>query len=170
MNNKKHLPNLDDPEISGKIVEEIIHKMKTEGGTLQEHLGISDEVLEGVYTLAYGYYNQGKYKESVSLFELLVGTSPKTYKYMLGLASSYHQLEYYTEASLAFFIALPLSLGDPLPAYYIADCFMKQNLRKEASEYLDLTIDLCDNQASYREVKERCILIKKSINKDNNAV
>lgn len=159
---KKHRINLNDPEFAEQIAKEAIHQMQTGGGTLQDVLGVSDELLEEIYALAYNFYDQGKYKESVSLFEFLTGAAPNKYKYVLGLASSYHQLQNYSNAVLGFFIALHLDPENPLPAYYVADCFLKQKMLKEAIEFLDVTIELCEDNVAYNELKERCILIKNS--------
>lgn len=164
MNNNKNKVRLDllDKEGTQKIALEV-YKLMQQGMTLQEATGLSDEALEEVYSLAYGYYNQGKYEESASLFKFLAGACPKVYKYVLGLASSYHQLESYEEAGVGFYIAFHLDPENPIPAYFITDCFLKQNLFEEADEFAQVTILVCENRPEFRDLKERCELIRKSL-------
>lgn len=166
-NNKKQTLNVDlhNEETRQKIAENVLFLMKEKGMTLQEATGISDETLEEIYSLAYGYYNQGKYKESLALFHLLAGSSPTTYKYVLGAAASNYQLGLYEEAALGFFCSLHLNAKDPMPAYYIADCFLQQNLLEEAMEFAKATIILCEDRPEYDSLKARCELIIKNISK-----
>lgn len=159
--------SLLDKEQVRAIGEELFKNLK-KGMTLQDATGVSDETLEEIYTLAYGYYNRGKYKESVSLFQFLAGASPSNYKYVYGLASSYHQLEVYDEAAAGFYLALYLEPNNPLPAYYTTDCFLKQEFIEEASEFAEVTIRICDNRPEYKELKERCELIKANLNTNLN--
>lgn len=152
---------LDKKEIEA-IAAEILKNMKT-GMTLQDATGINDETLEEIYSLAYGYYDQGKYKESLSLFYLLTGISPKTYKYVFGLASSFHQMQAYEDAAFGFYLAFNLEPDNPLPAYYTTDCFLKLGLLEEATECAEVTILACDGRPEFQELKKRCELIRESI-------
>ncbi|MEZ5315270.1 MAG: SycD/LcrH family type III secretion system chaperone [Chlamydiales bacterium] len=144
------------------IAGEILTHLK-KGMTLQEAIGISDQALEEVYGLAYNFYSQGKYKESVSLFHFLAGASPKTYKYIFGLASSYHELGIYQESMVGFYVALGLEPNNPLPAYYITDAFLKQDLIEEAKEFVEVTISICGDDPEYQNMKHRCELIQQSL-------
>ncbi|MCH9626866.1 MAG: hypothetical protein S4CHLAM2_04970 [Chlamydiales bacterium] len=165
MNNKQTFRfDLLDKEGAQTIAKEVLNLME-EGMTLQEATGVSDETLEEIYNLAYGYYDQGKYKEAVSLFHFLAGASPRTYKYVLGLASSFHQIGAFEEAAVGFYCALNIEPENPIPAYYVTDCFLKQNCVEEAAEFAELTIEICDNRPEYRNIQERCDLIKKSLKK-----
>lgn len=154
--------DLLDKEAARALGAEVLKRME-EGMTLKDATGISDQSLEEIYTLAYGFYNQGKYKESVSLFQFLAGASPKTYKYVLGLASSFHQLEAYEEAAVGFFIASNIEPENPIPAYYVMDCFLKQGLLEEADEFAQVTTWICGDRPQFQDLKKRCELIKKSL-------
>ncbi len=144
------------------IADEILKNLKT-GMTLQDATGVSDETLEEIYSLAYSYYDQGKYKESACLFQFLTGVCPKTYKYVMGFAASYHQLKIYAEAAAGFYIAFNIEPSNPEPAYYVMDCFLKQNLLEEAKEFANVTILVCDKRPEFQDLKNRCELIIKSL-------
>ncbi len=147
-----------------QIGRELVKKLEANPQmNLKDATGISDEALEEVYSLAFTFYNQGKYRESISLFEFLSGASPGTYKYILGLASSYHQIEAYEDACLGFYIALNLEPTNPIPAWFATDCFLKQNLPEEAQEFAETTVLICDNRPEYAELKHRCELIVQAL-------
>lgn len=169
MSNTRHKKNifkinLADQEQAERLSHEILSKMEQNPGmTLQDATGISDEVLEEIYSLAYTYYNQGKYKEAISLFQVLTQIAPSSYKFVLGLAASLHQIEAFVDATTGFFIALNIEPHNPIPAYYVTDCLIKRNLLKEAAEFAEFTLEICDDRPEYAELQERCRLIKESL-------
>lgn len=157
--------NKEDQEKMESLAFQILEKMQSEGVSLQEAIGMDDKLLEEIYSLAYGYYNQGKYEESVSLFYFLAGISPKTFKFVFGLAASYYQQKDYVNALTGFAISTQIDSENPLSTFYIADCFFKQGFDKEGLEFLDFTIALCADFPKHAALKERSLLIKKSYKK-----
>ena len=165
-NHKKNsaLINLLDREQAEGLAREVLLKMQeNEGMTLKDATGVSDESLEEMYSLAYTFYNQGKYQESLALFQFLAGAAPNTYKYVLGLAASYHQVKAYEEAAVGFYIALNIQPDNPVPAYHITDCFLKQKMYEKAEEFAEVTSIICDNREEYTELQQRSNLIRKSL-------
>ncbi|EPP34772.1 type III secretion low calcium response chaperone LcrH/SycD [Chlamydia ibidis] len=136
------------------------------GLTLQQILGLSDVLLEEIYTIAYSFYSQGKYTEAIGLFQILTASKPQCYKYVLGLSSCYHQLKMYNEAAFGFFLAFDAEPENPIPPYYIADSLMKIDQKEESRDFLDITIDICGNKPEYKILKERCNIMKNSLNTD----
>lgn len=135
------------------------------GLTLQQILGLSDLLLEEIYTIAYSFYSQGKYNEAVGLFQILTASKPQCYKYILGLSSCYHQLKMYDEAAFGFFLAFDAEPENPIPPYYIADSLMKINQVEESNDFLDITMNICGNKPEYKVLKERCNIMKNSLQK-----
>lgn len=133
------------------------------GLTLQQILGLSDVLLEEIYTVAYTFYSQGKYQEAIGLFQILTASKPQCYKYILGLSSCYHQLKIYDEAAFGFFLAFDAQPENPIPPYYIADSLMKLNQPEESQDFLDITIDMCKNKPEYKVLKDRCSIMKQSL-------
>ncbi len=156
--------DLNDPQLRARVASKVLKEMeKNPGMTLKEATGISDEALEEVYSLAYTFYNQGKYFESVSLFEFLTGSSPSTYKYVLGLAASYHQIQAFNEAFAGFILALHIDPTQPVAAYYAMDCCLKEGLNEDALELAEATCDLCEGRLEYAALQQRCMLIARSL-------
>ena len=156
--------NLADKEVAESLAKEVLQKMQENPGmTLKQATGLSDTVLEEIYHLAYTSYNQGKYKEAAALFQFLAGTSPSTYKYVLGLAACFHQSACYEQAALGFYIALQTEPDNPIPAYYVTDSLLKQNLQEEALEFAEVTVSICGKKPEYAELAHRCKLIIESL-------
>lgn len=165
MHNKKtkefSLSNLTE-EQRNNVASEVLRKMEKEGMSLKDATGVTEELLEEIYALAHGYYNQGKYIEANSLFQFLIGTSPAEYKYALGLGATFHQMGVYQEATYGFYLAHTIDEESPIAPYYIIDCFLKQGRKEEAKELAQLTLELCGKREEFEEIKQRCELIAKS--------
>ena len=151
-----------DTDMAEALAQDVLGQMK-EGMTLQDAMGLNDASLEEVYALAYGFYDQGKYKEAVSLFHLLAGASPSTFKYVFGFASCLHQMEIYGDASVGFLVAGTLEPDNPIPAYYALDAFLKMNLLEEAEASAKDVIEICGSKGEFQNLKKRCELILSSI-------
>ena len=91
-----------------KITEEKIAaaaKSFANGATLKEVRGITNDELEAVYSLGFGYYTTGKFEEAQKLFEFLVLFDHLSTKYWFALgdkgnaASAIMALEHYCPAN-----------------------------------------------------------------------
>lgn len=139
-----------------------------QGKSLHEAAGITPSMQEEIYTIARDYYEQGKYVESLALFQMLARINPNAFRFIYGTAASFHQLKDYINASLGFFTAFTLEPLNPMPSFYLADCFINLDAPEDAIKYLDMTILVCDEDKRHQfdELKERCKLIKSSLEKE----
>ncbi len=165
--NKKNFSEID---VTNRAqVEEaasaIIAQMKAENKTFHEVLGLSEAFLERLYAIAYTYYNQGKTREALHYFRLLTSMNAKCSKYHFGLGASFHQVNEFEAAASAFVIALSLDPTHPLPAYYAADSYLKINQLEPAKECLEIALEIAGDEEEHKHLKERCLLIKKTIKK-----
>lgn len=140
----------------------LLEKMATEKKTIQEILEIKPSLLEEIYAMAYGYYESGKYKESASLFQLLIGIAPKNYKFLFGFGASYYQLGDFDAAILAFYAAVQRE-PHPESAYYLALIHTKLGQTQEALLAVEMALEYAKNKEEHRSIRERCLLIKKTL-------
>lgn len=160
MTNKQTRFQVADPLEAEKVAKQVLEALeKNPGMTLKEAIGVSSETLEEIYCLAYGYYNQGRYKEAVSLFHFLAASSPVEYKYIFGLAATYLELGLLADAHIGFLLALKIDPTHPMPAYYAADCLLKMDKQSDALELLESLEEYCDTKPEFSELKERCSLL-----------
>ncbi len=158
----KILDNLNEEKLD-EVAAELFQKMEKEGKTLKEASGVSDEMEEEIYAIAHGYYDQGKYLEAATLFQVLAKLNPNEFKYIYGLASAHHQHKDFINASLGFYTAHALEPMNPMPTFYLADCFLNLEGYSDALHFLKITIELCKLKPEHKELGEKCELIKKTL-------
>ena len=161
---KKEIETPSAEEVE-KSTQTILKKMKDENVTLQQAVGISDTFLEELYSLAHAHYERGNYKESISLFQFLAGCAPNHYKYMLGLAANLHQMGEYSEAIQGFRVALDLNPVNPMPIYYIADCFLRLGEEEEAAPFYEMMVQAGKAAPEYAEFANKSLLILEGLKK-----
>lgn len=163
--NNKLLSQVDvrDQAQVESAAQEILAKMKAEGKTFHEVLGLSEGFIERLYAMAYSYYNQGKYPLALDYFRLLTTMNTKNAKYFFGLASTLHQMKEYDSAGATFMMAFCLEPTHPLSVYYAADSYLKDNQIDSTKECLEIAIEIAGNRPEHAHLKERCLLIKKTL-------
>lgn len=159
----KVLDNLNEDNMeatANKILAEL-----EKGKSLQEATGITPSMQEEMYIIAHDYYEQGKYTEALALFQMLARLNPNSFRFIYGLASCYHQMKDFINASLGFYTALGLEPLNPMPAFYLGDCFLNLESPADAERFFDMTIAICeeDRKKQFETLKERCKLIKKTL-------
>ncbi len=154
-----------DKEAIAKAAKYLHERMKEENKSLQEILQVNGGLLEDIYSLGYGYYNQGRYKEASSLFYMLSHIDPTSYKYLFGLASSLHQQGDYENAAYGYCNAVVLDPENPYPFFYLSDCCLKGGDPESAIEALDFVLEIAEKKEGYRQLKERSILLKEGLEK-----
>jgi type III secretion system low calcium response chaperone LcrH/SycD len=152
----------DQTQVEAAAVE-VLKLMKAENKTFHEVLGLSDGFIERLYAVAYSYYNQGKYSLALDYFRLLSTMDTKNSKFFFGLASTLHQLKEYDAAGGTFMMALCLEPSHPLPAYYAADAYLKDEQIDMAKECLEVAIEISSDHPEHAHLKERCLLILKTL-------
>ncbi|MCP5470318.1 MAG: SycD/LcrH family type III secretion system chaperone [Chlamydiales bacterium] len=155
---KNDLGNMSPEEIEKKA-QEVLKKMKNENISAAQAMGMNEEFLEEMYSLAHAHYERGNYTESIALFQFLAGVSPGTHKYMMGLAANYHQIGQYEDAINGFHVALNSNPEDPVPIFYIGDCLMKLGMEGEAASFFQIVAEIGDEFPEYKEFREKSRLI-----------
>lgn len=149
--------------LTKSFIENTLEKMKRENITLQQALKIDDSLTEELYALAFSHYSQGRYEEALQLFQLLLGLNPRSAKYHFGMGSAHYQLHHYKDATVNFVLALSFDPSDPQAAYYASECFAKEGEKEAALHCLDLVEQIAGDQTAHAYLKERALLVKKTL-------
>ena len=90
---------------------------------LFEHLTL--EEMEEMYSMAYVYYQNQRYKEADALFRLLVMIRPEEFKFWKGLGACQQMKKNYQAALTCYRQAQALLKNKPDPYLYVhaADCY-----------------------------------------------
>jgi type III secretion system low calcium response chaperone LcrH/SycD len=122
-------------------------------------LNLEDETLEGIYTQAYLFYNQGKYRDAAYLFCILMMLDPNQPKFMLGSGACLHRLEKYEKAAQIYILCSTQDQANPLPHFHAADCYIKLKALPLAEMCLKNAIQCCGDKKEYALIKERAQLM-----------
>lgn len=157
----------DGSEASVKELEnamkELTEKMVKQGLPPKDAMGISNQLLEGIYAQAYRLYNTGKYVDATHLFRMLILFDSQESKYVLGLAACFHMLKEYKNAIQTYTMCSILDSQNPLPQYHASDCFIQMKDYLSAIVCLEIAIKLAGEKPEYAKMKERAVLSLESI-------
>lgn len=138
-------------------------KILEQGLSPKDAMGLSSQLLEGIYAQAYRLYNTGKYVEASHLFRMLILMDPSESKYVLGLAACFHMLKEYKNAIQTYTMCAILDASTPLPHYHSSDCFIQMKDYLSAIVCLELAIKCAGARPEYAKLKERAMLSLESI-------
>ncbi len=135
-----------------------------------EAMGLSDEMLENLYAYGNTLFNTGNYQKAQQVYLALCYLKPTHSKFMLALASTYHKMKDYPNATFGYVHSASLDKDNPLPLFYLYDCFMQQNLFPSALEALIEAIKRCGSNKEHARLKAKCLMIIKSLQKQVDEV
>ena len=121
----------------------------------KDAMGMSSNMVEGIYSHAYRLYNTGKYKEASILFRLLILLDPTSPKYPLGLAACFHMVKEYINAASTYMLVSMVDPVSPIPYYHASDCYINLKEVGAAALALEMAIKLSGNLPQYSLIKER---------------
>ena len=133
-----------------------------DGATVKEIKGISNEELEAVYSLAFGYYQTGKYDEALKLFKFLVLFDHLNAKFWFGLGAVQQVLKDYKSALASYGYCSFLDLHNPKPQLHAAECFIALGDRDNALSSLEALNEFCPQDTDVgREYRAKAEAVKK---------
>ena len=136
--------------------------------TPQKLLGVSEAMMEGVYSQAYNLYNSGNYAEAEKLFRVLIMISAWEPKFSFGLAACMHMLKNYKSATETYAMLMAIDPENPVPYYHTADCCINLKDSVAALIMLNMAIKKAGDKPEYRLLRERASLMKSGIEKEVN--
>lgn len=151
-----------DIDLDSSVVRYLADQILNHGATLGNLKGISDNELEAVYSVAFGFYRSGKVEDAESLFRFLCLFAHLEQKYWIGLGATCQVAGKYEEALGAYGYACLLDVGDPRPALYAANCHVAMGNVVAARDALHAAIEFSGSSlgnAPYRERAEALLLL-----------
>lgn len=138
-------PTIDNDEANvEKYVQEyteLVMEALEEGATLKDIEGISDEIMEGIYTYAYDFYSQGKLDEAETFFRFLCLYDFYNPDYIMGLAAVKQLQKEYVSAIDLYALAYIYANEDYLPVFYAGQCNLALNEQEKAICCFQLIIE-----------------------------
>ena len=138
-----------------------------ENATLKQLKGVSNEELEAVYSLAYGYYRTGKYYEALKLFQFLVLFDHLNAKFWMGLGAVQQVLKDYQNAVVSYGYCSFLKLDNPKPQLHAAECFLAMGDKRNAASSLEALEAYCPKDTEIgREYRAKAAKLRELIGEE----
>lgn len=160
-NAKDKLPEKAIPAFE-KALNEIV-----DGVPPKDVLGMSESMVEKYYTTGYHYYQSGKFKDALTSFTFLRFLDGMDMRFTLAIAATHHRLKEYDKAICNYLIFYGSDTSNPLPYYYMFDCFKNMNQLELARRALILAKKIAEKDPKYAVVLGR---INLDINHYNSEV
>lgn len=137
-------------------------KIFEKGMDPKELMGLSDTEVASIYSFAYSKLIKGKYEEAKELFKFLWSLEPNNYDFVISIGVCYHRLKDYAMASVYYMLADSIEPKDPLPYFYMYDCFMNLKHVESACIVLQAVIAKAGDRPEYIMMVERAKLLLES--------
>jgi type III secretion system low calcium response chaperone LcrH/SycD len=118
-------------------IAEAARAFAQDGATLKQLKGVTNEELDAVYHLAFGYYQTGRIEEAAKLFRFLVLFDHLNAKYWFGLGAVQQVARDYQDAVVSYGYSSFLDLSNPKPQYHAAECFLALGDKRSAASAIE---------------------------------
>ncbi len=148
-------------------VAEGVKALITENATLKQLKGVTNDELEAVYSLAFGYYQTGKYDEAYKLFQFLVLFDHLNAKYWFGLGAVQQAVKDFQNAIVSYSYCSFLKLDNPKPQLHAAECFLALGDKKSAASALTALNEYCPKDTDVgREYRAKAAELRKLVGEE----
>ena len=142
-------------------------KKFTEGATIKELRGISNNELEAVYSLAFNYYRTGKFDEAEKLFNFLALFDHLNPKFWVGVGAVRQVKKDFSGAVQAYGYASFLDLSNPKPQLHAAECFLAMGDKRNAASSLEALDHYCPKDTDLgREYRAKAAELRKVVGEE----
>ena len=158
------LESLTDSQLL--TVEQLAGRCLTEGATLADIRGYTDDEMEAVYNLAHNAYRQRRYDDARKLFQFLAENDHTESRFWMGLAASYQMTRDYEQAVAAYGVAALLDATDPQAPLRACECYLAMNDPESGRRALDAVELICSatgGEPVHRELLKRAALLDSAI-------
>ena len=148
-------------------IAESVKTLIQEQATLKQLKGVTNDELEAVYSLAFGYYQTGKYDEAHKLFQFLVLFDHLNAKYWFGLGATQQALKDYQNAAVSYGYCSFLKLDNPKPQLHAAECFLALGDKRNAASSLEALEAYCPKDTDIgREYRAKAAKLRELIGEE----
>lgn len=117
--------NAETESFQQSDMEELLDNITTalmDGATYKDIHGIPQSTMDGIYSYAYEFYQQGKLKEAETFFRFLSIYDFYNTDYVMGLAAVYQLTKRYDKATELYALAFVLAKNDYRPLFHAGQC------------------------------------------------
>jgi tetratricopeptide (TPR) repeat protein len=157
-----HSPALSEEHLRKMLEEQpSIDTRLSQGSTLQQLLGLSNQEMIDIYDIAGQYYTGEDFAAARDLYLMLINLNGSTGAFWTGLGLAEQQLGHYDAATMIFAIAGERSNGDLTAYLHAANCLRLQNRMEEALQLLQALIEDAADYPEAQPVKAQAEALKR---------
>jgi len=154
-------------KIDTQKIADSVKSLIKDNSTLKQLKGVTNDELEAVYSLAFGYYKTGKYDEALKLFQFLVLFDHLNKKYWMGLGATQQVLKDYQGAVSSYGYCSFLDLSNPKPQLHAAECFLALGDKRNAASSLEALEAYCPRDTDIgREYRAKAEQLRKAVGEE----
>jgi type III secretion system low calcium response chaperone LcrH/SycD len=154
-------------KIDTEKIAEGIRSLVRDKATLKQIKGVTNDELEAVYSLAFGYYRTGKYDDALKLFKFLVLFDHLNAKFWLGLGAVQQVLKDFQGAVASYGYCSFLKLDDPRPQLHAAECFLAMGDKRNAASALEALDEYCPRDTDVgREYRAKAAKLREMVGEE----
>lgn len=124
----------------------------------EEAMGISDGMMEFLYSQGYKMYQTGHIKHAAEIFKMLTTLNADETKHSIALGICYMAMEQWDLALQSLGIALVVDLKDPYPPMQMGECYLKLKNRSAALIMFNIAHERALKDTKYQFLIERLAL------------
>ena len=156
-----------EKKIDAAQIAERVKAIIKDNATLKQLKGVTNAELEAVYSLAFGYYQTGKFNEALKLFQFLVLFDHLNKKYWMGLGSVQQVLKDFQGAIVSYGYSSFLDLKNPKPQFHAAECFLALGDKRNAASSLEALDMYCPKDTELgREYRAKAAELRKLVGEE----
>lgn len=149
------MESLAEKYSEAELFEKVLDAV-SKGGTIGELQGLTEQQMEGFYSLAYTKLQSGVFNEAEAVFKLLCILNHLEAKYWLGLGLSRQQLEMYELAAESYAMGATIEPANPIYSLQAAICLMHLEQKDAAKLAFEAASELASlNVTDYFAIGER---------------
>lgn len=151
MSSKTNAKQVTDDQV--KAMTEKLTTHFSQGGSLRDVAGITQEDLEAIYAMAYNLVSARKFEQAEQLFRFLCMYDHLEQRWWNGLGVTLQNAGKHAEAVNAYAMATILDVNDPRPQAQAGYCLAALQRWKEAADALGAAVEICADKPELAEVK-----------------
>ena len=156
-----------EKKIDAAQIAERVKAIIKDNATLKQLKGVTNAELEAVYSLAFGYYQTGKFNEALKLFQFLVLFDHLNKKYWMGLGAVQQVLKDFQGAIVSYGYSSFLDLKNPKPQFHAAECLLAMGDKGNAASAIMALEQYCPKNTDLgREYRAKAAELRKTIGEE----
>lgn len=153
-----------DNDASNEHVMEMLWKVISEGGTLQELYAIPQDIMDCLYAHAYNFYNNGNLDNAAVFFRFLCVYDFYNPDYIMGYAAVCQRKNDFQKACDLYAVAFALLKKDHRPVFFTGQCQLMMHRPEKARQCFELVLQ----ESSDESLKAKARAYLEAINEKPN--